>query len=75
LRVPDDIAVAGCNGEMFSLYSTVPLTTLEIPFRSMTAQAFKMALDLVADPAHKPIPSIVLEPRLIQSQSTLFTSR
>jgi DNA-binding LacI/PurR family transcriptional regulator len=70
VRVPDDIAVAGCDGEEQALRSVVPLTTLQIPFRPMAAHVLRMALDLVNDPERKPIPSIVLTPELVVAAST-----
>jgi LacI family transcriptional regulator len=70
LRIPEDIALAGCNGEVLAWFSTVPLTTLEVPFRAMAASAFRMAIDLANDPERKPIPSKVFVPRLVASVST-----
>jgi len=70
LRVPDDIAVAGCDGEEHALRCVVPLTTLVIPFRAMAAEAIRMALRLVREPAPEGVPSVVIHPRLLPSVST-----
>jgi len=70
LHVPKDIAVAGCDGEEHALRSVVPLTTLEIPFRAMAAEALRMALRLVREPGSDGVPSVVFHPRLLPSVST-----
>lgn len=71
LHIPGDIAIAGCNGEQLALHSTIPLTTVKIPFREMGLNAMEMALQCVGQKNKQPIPSIVLEPSLAVHESSL----
>ena len=69
LRIPDDIAIAGCNDEIFAEHSPVPLTSLRIDFNGL-AQA---AVDLVVrmfEKGETSIPSVVLQPELVVRDST-----
>jgi LacI family transcriptional regulator len=65
IRIPDDIAIAGFNGDYGSLCSWQKLTTVKIPSYEMGRHATEMALDLVRNGNHKPIPSAVYRPTLI----------
>jgi len=68
LRVPDDLAICGCDGWLHAKWSTVPLTTAVIPFSRMASAAFDMAIQRVRDPAS--VPSIVLQPTIRIADST-----
>ena len=69
LRAPDDIAIAGCNGELLAEYSPVPLTTLRIDFHAMAQTAVDLAMTLY-ETGVPSVPSVVLQPELIVSEST-----
>ena len=69
LRVPDNVAICGCDGWQHAKWSTVPLTTAVIPFSRMASMAFDMAMQRVRDPA--PLPSMVLRPTLRIADSTI----
>jgi LacI family transcriptional regulator len=69
LRVPDDIAICGCDGWHHASWSAVPLTTVVIPFPLMALAALEMAMQRVASPGHKP--SVVLRPTLRVLDSSL----
>lgn len=73
LRVPDDIAVAGCNGELLADHSTVPLTTLRIDFHRMAQLAVDLAMTLYEQDVSA-VPSIVLQPELVVHESTRRTT-
>jgi DNA-binding LacI/PurR family transcriptional regulator len=68
LRVPDELAICGCDGWHHAKWSTVPLTTAVIPFQHMAATAFEMAMQRVLDPA--PLPSVVIRPTIRIAEST-----
>lgn len=70
IRIPDDMALAGCNGELLAHVSPVPLTTLEIPFRRMAYHAVTMAIELANAPEHAPLPSVAFNPSLVVQKST-----
>ncbi len=74
IRFPEQLAIAGCNGEAFSAHSMVPLTTLKIPFREMSEAAVDMAMSLVRDRARGSLPSLKFVPELIVEESTRFFS-
>ncbi|MFA6961750.1 MAG: LacI family DNA-binding transcriptional regulator [Opitutaceae bacterium] len=71
LHVPGDIALAGCDGDQLSLHSTVPLSTLEIPFHAMGVHAMELALECVNQKNKQPVPARVLDPKLIVRESSL----
>ena len=65
LRIPDDIAIAGFNGDYSSLCAWQRLTTVKIPSYEMGRHATEMALALVRNGNHKPIPSAAYRPTLV----------
>ena len=71
LSVPGDLAVAGYNNDVNGRNSVIPLTTMEIPFYEMGKAVTNMAIKLANDPAHTPIRSTVMKPKLIVRESTL----
>ncbi|MCX6078096.1 MAG: ATP-binding protein [Chloroflexi bacterium] len=67
LLVPDDIAIAGLNGEDQGLVITPPLTTAPLHFYEQTYQATMMVLDLLEG---KPVPlKVILPTRMVVRQS------
>jgi len=50
LRVPEDVAVSGCDDVTMAAYVEPPLTTIRIPIREMVENAFAMLMDRINDP-------------------------
>ena len=70
LRVPQDVALAGCDGIEDTEYLERPLTTLVQPVEEMCAAAWKFLADRLEHPELQK-QSLVLQPRLeIRASST-----
>ena len=69
LRVPQDVALAGCDGIEDTEYLECPLTTLVQPVEEMCAAAWKFLTDRLAHPEQKK-QSMVLQPKLEIRQSS-----
>jgi LacI family transcriptional regulator len=69
LRVPDDVALAGCDGIEAVEYLERPLTTLVQPVPEMCAAVWELLLKRMKDPATKP-QGIVLKPALAIRESS-----
>ena len=69
LRAPEDIAIAGCNDEIFAEHSPVPLTTLRIDFPGMAQVAVDLAMQMF-ETGEKSLPSVVFKPELVVREST-----
>lgn len=72
LRVPQDVALVGCDGIEDTEYLECPLTTLVQPVEEMCAAAWKFLGDRLAQP-DLPKQSLVLQPRLEIRQSSTRT--
>ena len=70
VSVPDDIMVAGVNGDADSECSVPPLTTAAQPCREIGQIAVKMMLDRIAEPGLAPR-GVYLSTRLIERESTM----
>lgn len=70
LRIPDDIAISGCNDAIFATHSTVPLTTLHIPLAEMARVSVEQVMKLVENPGTRALPSVVLHSELVVRDST-----
>jgi len=46
-RIPDDLAVVGCDDAEFAAYQDPPLTTVHLPLEEMAARATTILLDLI----------------------------
>ncbi|AHF94340.1 hypothetical protein OPIT5_12595 [Opitutaceae bacterium TAV5] len=68
IRVPDQLVVAGYNGD-FSREAPVAMPTMDIPFYAMARAAAGMAVRLVEDKAISSLPSQVFASRLIPDVS------
>jgi len=68
--VPDDIGLAGYNGDYGSQSAWQALTTVRLPSNQMGRAAFAMARKLVENGNLNPLPSVKLAPRLILGEST-----
>jgi LacI family transcriptional regulator len=69
-RAPDDLALAGFNGELLARLSPVPLTTIRLPFLKMAETIAEMAIQLAEDPAAGPLKSLKFQPELVTATST-----
>jgi LacI family transcriptional regulator len=70
LRVPADVALIGCGNLPFADYLRVPLSSMDQQSSAIGVRAARLALDLVnSDQAERP-KSILLEPKVIQRDST-----
>jgi LacI family transcriptional regulator len=73
LRVPEDIAVTGCDGIEDGEYTHPRLTTIAQPYEEMSTLGWKFLLSRIKDPGLAPQRAI-LQPRLIISGSSLHRS-
>jgi LacI family transcriptional regulator len=69
VRIPEQLAVAGFNGDYASLSAWQRLTTMRIPSYEMGCKAAEMAFDLVQSGAKTEIPSSIHRPELIVGQT------
>lgn len=70
IHVPNDIALAGYNGDYASLSAWCRLTTMRIPAYQIGKAAFNMALGLMQSPSAKDAPSQSFLPELRIGDST-----
>jgi LacI family transcriptional regulator len=69
LRVPDDIAIVGCDDAEFAAYQDPPLTTVHLPIEEMAARATTMLLDLIYQRVTPPVQEM-FPSHLVVRQST-----
>lgn len=55
LRIPEHIAVVGCDDAEFAAYHDPPLTTVHLPIEDMAARATLMLLDMIRQRARVPM--------------------
>lgn len=70
VRVPDDVALVGCDGLEEAEYLERPLTTIVQPVETMCALAWEYLQRRIADPTI-PAQQIVLKPELVIRDSTV----
>lgn len=70
IKVPRDIAIAGCNDEHIAAHSPIPLTTIRIPFAQMARVAVDMLMQLIDHPETPSLPAVMLKPELVKRHST-----
>jgi LacI family transcriptional regulator len=68
-RIPDDVAVVGCDGLEEGEYLEYPLTTIVQPFEEMSATAWQILQQRIDDPA-MPLQKRMLTPRLVVRSSS-----
>ena len=73
IKVPRDMAIAGCNDEHLAAHSPIPLSTMKIPFPQMARLAVDMLMRLI-ESKEKSLPSVVLKPELTVRLSTARSS-
>lgn len=69
LRIPEDVAVVGCDGVEDVLYLDVPLTTIVQPVEEMCRQAWEIMQRRLQDPS-APLRQVLLKPELRVDAST-----
>lgn len=69
VRVPDDIAVIGCDDIDYAAAAAVPLTTIRQPVKAIAHEAIRLALD-ESDGAEHVHRRVTLTPELVVRQST-----
>jgi LacI family transcriptional regulator len=69
LRCPEDVSIVGYNDIPVSRFVSPPLTTVELPADELGAEAARLALAAIADPA-RPGRTIELPARLVVRRST-----
>lgn len=55
LRIPEHVAIVGCDDAEFAGYQEPPLTTVHLPIEEMAARATTILLDLIRQRAAAPI--------------------
>lgn len=55
IRVPDDLAVVGCDDAEFARFNVPSLTTIHLPVEEMAARATAILLDLIQSKAQEPV--------------------
>lgn len=74
LRVPDDIAVVGCDDAEFAAYQDPPLTTVHLPTEEMAARGTAILLDLIYQRVSPPVQEM-FPSRLVVRQSTITSAK
>jgi len=74
MRIPDDVAVVGCDDAEFAAYQDPPLTTVHLPTEEMGARATAILLDLIYQRTTAPIQEI-FPSRIVIRQSTVSLTR
>ncbi len=70
LRVPEDIAVAGCGNVRYSDFLRVPLTSIDQDSEVIGVHAAELALALIEAKTPPPPKAIIVEPKLVVRDST-----
>ncbi len=69
IRIPEDIGLAGFNGDYAALSSWRRLTTMRIPSYEIGKAAFEMALKLIESDSLSEIPSLSITPELVPGKT------
>jgi LacI family transcriptional regulator len=69
-RIPHDIALIGCGNLYFADYSHVPLSSVDQQSTAIGVRAGQLAVDLVTSEKASRPRTILLEPKLVQRDST-----
>ena len=71
LRVPEDIAIMGCDNIEFAEYAAVPLSTVNYAVEVVTRLAIDRLMRLISAGEHLPEPRVTLiDPELVIREST-----
>jgi LacI family transcriptional regulator len=71
LRVPDDVAIAGCGNVAYADFLRVPLTSVDQQSDAIGERTARMALALLEKGSPGRPKTVLLEPRLVVRASTL----
>jgi len=55
LRIPEHVAIVGCDYAEFAGYQEPPLTTIHLPIEEMAARATAILLDLIRQRVTAPV--------------------
>lgn len=69
IRVPDDVALVGCDGIDDLKYLEVPLSTISLPVKEMCRTAWELLQRRMKDPS-APVQHVVLKPQLVIRESS-----
>lgn len=70
VRIPEDVAIVGCDGIDDTIYSDPPISTIEHPIKEMCETAWKFLQNRIKD-SNMPIQHATLKSRLIIRQSSM----
>jgi LacI family transcriptional regulator len=70
LRIPEDIAVAGCGNVRYSDFLRVPLTSIDQDSEAIGVHAAELAVALIESKTLPSPKTIIVEPRLVVRDST-----
>jgi LacI family transcriptional regulator len=73
LRIPADIALLGCGNLHFDEYLRVPLSSVDQQSTAIGIRAARLAIDLVNADRPPRTKTILLEPKIVQRESTRRT--
>jgi LacI family transcriptional regulator len=71
LRVPEDVAIAGCGNVAYADFLRVPLTSVDQQSGAIGERTARMALALLKSGARARPKTVLLEPKLVVRASTL----
>lgn len=76
LRVPEDVAVLGCDHNSAAWGGAVPLTSVTMEGETMGAEGVRLLLRELREPAADHVhTTVMLEPRLLAKESTIGRAR
>jgi LacI family transcriptional regulator len=75
LRIPQDIAIAGCGNVQYAPLLRVPLTSVDQDSATLGERAAKLALSLVGRKENVRPRTVLTEPKLVVRESSLRTKR
>ena len=75
LRVPDDVAIAGCGNVAYADFLRVPLTSVDQQSDAIGDRTARMALGLLESGAPSKHKTVLLEPKLVVRASTMRRKR
>jgi DNA-binding LacI/PurR family transcriptional regulator len=74
LRIPEDVAVVGCNGLVETEYLEHPLSTIVLPVAEACEAAWQLLEERMRNP-ELPVQSVVLKPQLVVRDSSNRTGQ
>lgn len=69
IKVPEQVALAGCDDVPYAQYLETPLTTLALPAEALCREGWRILQDRMADPGGPPL-QVTLEASLTLREST-----